>query len=360
MKILKRDLEKIEESMKREWVITNGIGGICSSSIIGANTRKYHGLLVAPLSPPAKRYTILSKVDESVKVGNKSYNLYTNICENYISDGYKYLKCFKKEYIPEFEYEVEDVKITKKIAMVYGRNIVTVTYYVESGKKPIKLILTPVMTFRDFHTLVPQDHHYDLKQEIKENRKVRVEIDNNSSNPVYLFVRDGNYIEHYNDVFENMYYIKEEERGFYPKENLIVPGRFEIDISKNEKRTITFVASLEENIEEIDGDIIIQEEIERLDKIIKKSELLNKTNTNTEFVKDLIIASDQFVIFRPSFGTHSILAGIPWFLDWGRDSMIAYEGILLKTKRFNIARDILLTFTRDVKYGLVPNRLFWI
>lgn len=355
MKILKKELEKLEESLQKEWVITNGIGGICSSTIIGANTRKYHGLLVVPLSPPAKRFVTLSKIDESVKIKNKEFNLYTNVCENYISDGYKRLESFEKEYIPEFKYKVEDVTINKKICMVYERNTVTVTYLVETGKHPIKLTLTPVVTFRDFHTTNNREHSFNLLQNVKENKKVRLEIDNNSSTPIYMYVKEGNYIEHKNDIFKDMYYIKEEERGFYPKEDLLVPGKYEVEIEKNEKKIITFVASLEENIEEIDGENVIKKEINRLEKIISNTNLITKETKNKDFIKDLIIATDNFVIRRPSFGTHSILAGIPWFLDWGRDAMIAYEGTLLKTRRFDIAKEVLLTFTRDIKFGLVPN-----
>ena len=355
MKILKKDLEKIEESLGKEWIITNGIGGLCSSTIVGANTRKYHGLLVAPLSPPAKRFVVLSKVDESIIVKDKQYNLYTIVCENFISDGYKNLESFEKNYIPEFNYKVKDIKITKKICMVHERNTVTVTYYIENGKNPSKLILTPIVTFRDFHTINEQNHLFELKQNVKENKKVRVEIDNNSSTPLYMYLKDGNYICHENDVFKDMYYLKEEERGFFPKEDLLVPGRYEVELDKNEKKTITFVASLEENIEEIDGENVIKKEINRLQKIVNNSELISEKTKNKDFIKDLILATDNFIIRRTSFGTHSILAGIPWFLDWGRDAMIAYEGTLLKTKRFDIAKEVLLTFTRDIKFGLVPN-----
>ena len=355
MKILKKDLQNLEESLKKEWVITNGIGGICSSTIVGANTRKYHGLLVAPLSPPAKRFVTLSKIDESVEIKGKNYNLYTNVCENYISDGYKNLESFEKEYIPTFNYKIQDIEITKKICMVYERNTVTVTYFVKTSKSPIKLTLAPIVTFRDFHTLINQNTNFEVRQTIKENKKVRVEINKNSSDPLYFYVKDGNYIEHQNDIFKNMYYLKEEQRGFYPKEDLVVPGRYEIEIGKNECKTITFVASLEENIEEIDGITVINKEIHRLEKIIDDSELIKEGNKNNQFIKDLILATDNFIIRRPSFGTYSTLAGIPWFLDWGRDAMIAFEGLLLKTKRFEIAKQVLLTFTRDIKFGLVPN-----
>ena len=113
----KDEVLSIEEGLKREWIITNGIGGYCSSTIIGANTRKYHGLLVAPLLPPAGRMLILSKLDENIKTNGKSYDLYTNICKNYISDGYKKLKSFEKEYIPIFEYQVEEIKIKENVIM---------------------------------------------------------------------------------------------------------------------------------------------------------------------------------------------------------------------------------------------------
>ena len=127
MKLSKKQLE-LEDGIKKEWVIANGIGGFASSSVIGANTRRYHGLLIAPILPPARRHLLISKLDESIKIGNKNYNLYTNLCKNYVSDGYKYLEKFEKEYIPVYTYKIGDVKITKKITMIYGRNTVVVVY----------------------------------------------------------------------------------------------------------------------------------------------------------------------------------------------------------------------------------------
>ncbi len=359
MKLNKSELE-LKEGIKKEWVITNGLGGICSSTVLGANTRKYHGLLVAPLSPPARRYVLISKVDENIKIGNNSYNLYTNICKNYISEGYKYIEEFEKEYIPIFKYKVEDVEITKKISMIYGRNTVVVVYKIKNTDKQTKLTLAPIVNFRDFHTM-STNHEFELRQ-VVDKSKVRVEIDSNASTPIYMYVDGANYIEHHNDTFRNMYYLKEDERGFYPEENLLVIGRYEIDINPNEEKTITFIGSLEENIEQIDGEKVIEAEELRLNKIIENSGLLDKSEklnkegiVKNEVIKDLIIAADSFVIYRPSFGTHSLLAGFPWFLDWGRDTLIAYEGIFLITKRFDLAKEILLTFTRDIKFGLVPN-----
>jgi predicted glycogen debranching enzyme len=359
MKIGKKELS-LKDGIRKEWVITNGLGAICSSSVLGANTRRYHGLLVAPLMPPARRHLLISKLDETIKIGNESFNLYTNVCENFVSDGFKYLQSFEKEYVPIFNYEVQGVKIEKKISMVYRRNTVVVTYKIINKNEKAVLTLTPVINFRDFHNLT-SGHFFSLKQKI-DGSKVRVEVDGNSATPIYMFVDGAGYIEHINDTFENMYYLKEDERGFYPEENLAVPGRFEIQIEPNEVKEITFVGSLEENIEEINGFKVIEKEIERLKKVvatadlkISKEKMLKQDEEYNNFIDDLVVATDNFIIYRPSFGLHSILAGIPWFLDWGRDAMISFEGAVLIPKRFDIAKEILLTFTRDVKYGLVPN-----
>ena len=121
-----KDEISLEKGIEKEWIITNGIGGYSSSTIIGANTRKYHGLLVAPMMPPGSRHLILSKVDEAIIVDGKSYGLYTNVCKDNISDGYKHLKSFEKEYIPIFTYQVEDILIKKFICLEHGKNTVCI------------------------------------------------------------------------------------------------------------------------------------------------------------------------------------------------------------------------------------------
>ena len=113
MKYSKEELN-LENGLKKEWIITNGIGGYCSSTIIGANTRRYHGLLIAPLTPPAQRYLILSKVDESIKIEDVKYDLYTNIGENYISQGYKYQEKFEKDNFPVYTYKVNETDNTEQ------------------------------------------------------------------------------------------------------------------------------------------------------------------------------------------------------------------------------------------------------
>ena len=359
MKLTKKQIE-IKECLNKEWIISNGTGGYCASTVIGANTRRYHGLLVAPLVPPAQRHVLVSKVDESIVIENEEHCLYTNLCPNYTSEGYKYLESFEKEILPIFTYKVKDVKIIKTISMIYNRNTVVVQYKIKNGKKKSLFKITPILNFRDFHGM-NTNHDYKLKQKIDKNKN-RIEIDGKASTPIYLYTDDGKYIEHHNDKFYNMYYLKEDERGFYPEEDLCVPGRYEIELKPRENKIITFVASLEDNTEQINSEEVIENETKRLEKIISETKLLHtkikltkQEKDYNELMKSLIIASDSFIINRPTFGTHSIIAGFPWFLDWGRDTLIAFEGLLLITKRFDLAKEILLTFTRDIKFGLVPN-----
>jgi len=342
---------ELEEGLKKEWVITNGIGGYASSSIIGANTRRYHGLLIAALTPPGRRNLILSKIDESIEIDDKKYNLYSNVGKNYIAEGHKYLVSFEKEFIPIFTYKIKDVLVKKYVCMEHGKNTVTVLYRVYNTNHKTKLILTPLINFRDFHK-DSYNHEFDLIQEEK-NRKLRLVVDKESTTPIYINVSEGKYIKHENDSFKNMFYIEEEKRGFNAEENHAIPGRYEIEIEANKLTDITFVASLEENIEEIDARKVISKEIARISEIVYDSGL--QKEENKELIRDYIIAADNFVVYRPSFGLHTIIAGYPWFLDWGRDTLIAFEGILLKTKRYKIAKEVLQTMIRDVKYGLVPN-----
>ena len=348
MRYAKEELE-LDKALEKEWIITNGIGGFASSTIIGANTRKYHGLLVSPIIPPARRRLILSKLDESIEVGGKKYELFTNIGKNYISQGYKYQESFSKELLPTFEYKVEDVIITKTICMEHFKNTVGVYYKIRNGAKHSKLILAPVMNFRNAHG-INKDHQFKLEQQMK-NKKLEVEIDD--GNPIYITINDGNYIEHKDDIFYNMFYIEEEKRGFEPEENHVVPGRYEIEIDPNEEKEISFICSTEENIEELDARALILKETIRMTKIFNKSGLLG--SDKDELIKTFLIATDNFIIKRPLFNTYSAIAGYPWFLDWMRDTLISFEGLFLVTKRFDNAKKVLQHCIRDIKYGLIPN-----
>lgn len=361
MKIQKKKIS-LEDGLKNEWLITNGLGGYSSSTIINCNTRKYHGLLIAPITPPARRHLVVSKIDESIQIGTTNYNLYTNMSNNYISEGYKYLESFEKDYIPVFTYKIGKVEIEKSICMKYGENTVGILYKIKNGLTKAKFTMAPIVNFRDFHRM-NTGHEFAVKQEVKDSKKVKVVIDDYKDMPIYMNCNEANYIEHYNDIFRNMYYIEEEKRGLYPEENHYVPGVYEVEIEPNEKKEISLVCSLEENIEEINVQDLIVAEKERIDKQIAESKLIKTRKVKLskeeqdykDLIKDYIMAADNFIVYRPSFSLHTMIAGYPWFLDWGRDALIAYEGILLKTRKFKLAKEVLLTFTKNIKFGLVPN-----
>jgi len=268
-------------------------------------------------------------------------------------------KVLKKITYQYLHIKYGDIEIKKLICMEYGKNTVCILYKIKSKENGAKFTIAPIMNNRDFHQM-STNHIFSLKQTVNKQKVVAI-IDNDAANPVYMNTSEGNYIEHTNDIFHNMYYLEEEKRGFYPEENLIVPGRYEIEIMPNEDKEISFVCSLEDNIEELDVKKVINDEIIRIRKLIIASGLYDlKVESKydqkyKEFIQEYIVASDNFVVFRPNFRLHTLIAGYPWFLDWARDSLISFEGLLLIPHRYEEAKEVLLTLIRDIKFGLVPN-----
>ena len=307
MKITKKKIE-LKDCLNEEWVLSNGIGGFCSTTVIGANTRRYHGLLVAPLNAPGERRLILSKLDESVEIKGNKYDLYTNIGKEYISQGYKYQESFSKDILPIFKYKVKDMTISKTICMVYGKNTVEVFYKVRNGKQKAKITLAPIVNYRDFHSM-NTDHDFDLEQHVDGN-KVRLVIDGKIHSPIFMKTTEGKYIEHNNDIFYNMLYIEEEKRGFYPIENHIVSGRFEIEVEPNEEKEFAFICSLEENIDELDPKEVINNEIIRQNELYNQSLMIdnknqNKTKKEDEKIKMLINKSRASKNMDDTYKSHS-------------------------------------------------------
>ncbi len=351
----------------REWIITNGIGGYASSTDFGGmNTRRYHGLLIASLNPPAERKLILSKVDESLEIGGCKYNLYTNDSNGQISEGYTYLSKFEKGIIPIYTYKINDVIIEKSICMIYGKNAVIVLYRIMNRKAKVKLNLTPVVNYRDFHS-EKHDFKFNYNQIIDEG-KIQLEFDKASK--INIGVKGSNYIIHKDDYFKSMDYEIEKQRGFDYEENHLVPGTFQIEIKPNEDKEITFICAMNDekfgvnfnDLNKIDGKKVIESEVERISKQVIESKLLlnlPKSNEDQEIYKDIvkkyIIASDNFIVYRKSNNLHTIIAGYPWFLDWGRDSLISFEGLLLMSNKIKIAEEVLLTYANKIKKGIVPN-----
>ena len=367
MKLGKLKLD-IKEGIKREWIISNGIGGFASSTIIGANIRKYHGLLIAALNPPTNRYLILSKLDENVNIKGKNYPLFTNFCKTYISDGYKNLASFEKEYYPIYTYKIDDCIIEKSISMIYGKNATVISYNITTGTNPIDINISPIINYRNIHDL-SKSCSFELKQKMNQT-STKVIVDNNKNHPIYMQISEGSYTPFENDLFKNMYYIREEERGYDAEENLPCAGMFNISIPANTNKIVYFVVSIDDKIDMDVASQNFENEKNRLDALIENTGLILKGNKLNRFqkeknqvIKDLIITSDSFIVsrFKGNSGCNSdpayksIIAGYPWFADWGRDSLISLEGLCLVQNRFDDAKKILLNWVNTINSGLVAN-----
>lgn len=358
----------------REWIITNGLGGYAATTDLGGmNTRRYHGLLIAPLNPPRQRTLILSKVDESIEIDSKKYDIFTNNVNEKIQDGYKYQTSFEKDIFPVYTFNVNGVIIEKIICMIHQKNAVIVYYRISNKKAKTKFNITPIMNFRDFHS-EKHDTAFNCK---KKFFKDSFQLIFDEKYKVNVMVKNGKFIKHNNDYFKGMFYEKEKERGFDYAENHLVPGTFTIDIKPNEDKEITFICSLEKNgfkldeLNNIDAMDVIKKEVKRINEQIKQSKLLEKSeildlNNNSKIdqedkeiyhslVKKYIVSSDNFIVYRKHRKLHTVIAGYPWFLDWGRDTFIAFEGLLLIPRRFELAKEVLLTFALKEKEGLLPN-----
>jgi predicted glycogen debranching enzyme len=342
----KSDWRTYELGIRKEWLLTNGIGGYASSTIIGANTRRYHGLLVAALKPPVQRHMILSKIDETLEVGGRSYNLYSFASGEYIMKGFNHLQRFVSEPLPTFIYSVEDVHIEKTVCMVYGENSVIVHYNIISGGNGLKLRLTPLINFRDYH-------HDSRRSHMRFRQKAGA--DGTIVNPydldmdIKLSCSGECFTELDNSWFENMEYAVERERGLPFTEDHFIPGFFDVYLDKNQEKQITFSATIEKDRIYTDGPALIRIETQRL------SSLVHQAGYEDEFACRFVAAADNFIVYRKSTDAKTIIAGYPWFTDWGRDTMISLCGLTLVTRRYQDAALILQTFARYIKHGLVPN-----
>lgn len=341
---MKLTKEKYEEVIKNEWLITNGIGGFASSTISGCNTRKYHGLIVASLGKSGERYLCLSKLNESLIIRGNEYSFSTNECNNFIEKGYSYQTEFSKVFLPKFTYLIKNIQIEKTLAMKYGENKIGVTYKIKTDKDDVLLRLQPLVNFRSFHQT---KNCPELQQEINENA-VNVRLKNNIN--LHMIVSEGEYVEYTRTYYENMFYRVEEERGLDSSESHYMPGYFEVVIPKNSEKVIEIVASVDDStlfLPKANATDIIRGENVRFEKICKIA------NAKSDLERELVIAADNFIIEKNNAKT--IIAGYPWFGDWGRDTFISLEGLTLETNRFKDAKEIINSFKNYIKDGLVPN-----
>lgn len=336
------------EGIQREWVITNGIGGYAGSSIIGAHTRKHNGLLIASLHPPVERFMVLSKINEELKVGDTTYSFATNQRPGGNNEeGQKYLQRFTYEYVPEFTYYAAGVFVTKTIAFQHGKNTVAVTYDIYGGSDNAQLTLVPLFNFREHHQ---RSERADLKFSVTNSKDMMTLVpEANQDIAIRFYVSEGE-IKKRDEIYDvDMELQTEISTGMTCIENNYTPYEVIIDIPRGDHKKLSVVCTIEQGKLEKNAFGIVEAEIIRCEELEKKAELQD------DFANTLVHAADQFIVERESTGGKTVLAGLPWFTDWGRDTMIALQGLTLVTKRFADAREILKSFAQYVKKGLVPN-----
>ncbi|OPY55734.1 MAG: Amylo-alpha-1,6-glucosidase [Pelotomaculum sp. PtaU1.Bin035] len=341
----KSDWRTFERGIEKEWLVTNGIGGYASSTIIGANTRKYHGLLVAAHNPPGRRMVRLVKLDERLSAGGRTYNLATNNIGCGVSEsGYIHLQQVVIDHIPIFTYSFADITLEKTIFMVHGQNTTIILYRIANGAGPGVLRLTPMVNCRGYHFITSEGQIEFTQMEISSGVSIKSRED---VPPLLLATSTGSYIPG-GWWFRGMSYPIEKERGENYLEDHYIPGFFEVPLGAGENKTVTVIASTV-----VFGDIAGEELLEKERYRLKDQE--DRAGYDDMLASQLVRASDAFIVRRQSTGSKTVIAGYPWFTDWGRDTMIALPGLTLVTKRFEEAREILLTYARQCKKGLLPN-----
>lgn len=350
MRFGKSDFCSWKRGIEKEWLLTNGIGGFASSTITGGNSRRYHGLLTASLKPPVDRRLVISQLHESVEIGQKKYNIHSFSTGDFIMEGYLHLQSFEKSPLPEYVYTIGALYIKKTILLVHGENTVAVVYKVRTGPEAASLRLTPLVNFRDYHGNSSKQYMHFTQEAGKDRTTVHPAGTDVS---IYLICNESCFTQYESCWFENMFYDAEDERGLYAKEDHYIPGSFDIEIAPHSSKTITFIGTIEKDraVREPyeDGTVLIRKEEERLAALVRRA------GYEDEFADALVRAADHFIAYRRSTDSMTILAGFPWFTDWGRDSMISLCGLTLCTKRYNDAAQILTAYSRYVKNGLLPN-----
>jgi len=327
-------------SSKLEWLLANGLGGYSSSTVAAANTRRYHGLLVAALKPPTARTVLLQKLEESISVGNALHRLSVNAYPGTVyPTGYEYLEEFRLDPFPVFRYRADSVVLEKDVCLVRGENTVIIQYRLIDAPEPIRFTVDLLVNYRGFHSLSHENSSLAFTTQRK-GHCVQV-VATVATAPFYVWSDKGNFTQT-GYWYKNFLYPEELERGYDYREDLFSPGRFEANLKAGDSAC---VAASTSEISSMDLETRISLEKERAYSKVR--------NVGDDFLKDMLTASDAFLVQRNRGA--SCIAGYHWFGDWGRDAMISLPGLTLVTRRHNEAKSILETFAKNMLHGLIPN-----
>ena len=356
----------LEEHGSREWLVTNGLGGYASGTVIGALTRRFHGLLVAALPSPLGRMMLLTHLEERLtfRDGTRDWlGLHGTTGQLAQADAGRHLEEFRLEAgLPVWRYVVNGAVIEKTLLMPHGQNTVHVTYRLLAGPRRVRLSLRPMVGFRPHEAPVDRSpvDGYTVSA-----RGQRIEVIAEEQQPplrLVLHAASGGFV--FDDqAIRDVRYLVEERRGYDYAGPLWSPGRFRTDLTRGAAVTVMASAEPWDILAAVNPDEARTMERARRARLLGLADPAVRTGVGAE----LVLAADQFLM-TPISRTHdqvraeagggrarSVVAGYHWFTDWGRDTMISLEGLTLCTGRVTEARDILRTFAYHVRDGLIPN-----
>lgn len=340
-----------------EWIETNGLGGWASSTITGCNTRRYHGLLIAATKPPAERFALVSKLDETIIFNNERFELGTNNYGDVIHPkDFQYINAFTKNLFPEWTYEVNGIVLKKTITMVHDENTTLVLYKVVKASSTFTLELLPLISARFYHSLQHSTNNIFWNAEF-ENAVFKTLPYDGAPN-IFISIPDATY-KHDPQWFYNFNYAVEKYRGQDFTEDLFNHGTFTIEL--NEGDTLGIIISTENPANKNAFDFFEKEKARKLQLIEFDNSTIKQFDNGTiqlinlSIVQQLTLAADQFIVKRGE-ELKTVIAGYHWFTDWGRDTMISLPGLCLTTGRFDDAKKILEAFAKSVSMGMLPNR----
>ena len=364
--ITQEALSRFDDVIQKEWLVTNGLGGYASSTVLGINTRKYHGLLVAALHPPGDRTVCLAKLDEEVSVGDNIYPLGANEFQGKIfPQGYLSLKEFSLNPLPRYVYKVEDVEVRKTIFMPKEKNAVAVAYKIlNRSASEAKIRVFPLLSGRHFHSVVdrwrsPLD--YTQKQNARE-----VEVTFNAPKATVTACATKGEFSEKTAWIERLYYREEGMRGESSLDDCCQPGYFAVSVPpklEDEFAIVTAASESSQKSREIldaigatmyDVEAQLKRELEQRDDLLVHFYNSHREVPISDWLNWIILAADAFIA-KGAGDRKSVIAGYFWFETWGRDTFISLPGLMLATGRFEDAKKILLDFMRHSKQGLIPN-----
>jgi predicted glycogen debranching enzyme len=344
----------LHSSEEREWLVTNGLGGYASGTVSGLLTRRYHGILVAALNPPVSRTLLVAKLDETLYYDGVYFPLHANrwVDETVDPCGYTYIQEFELDGgIPTWTYSCADVLLEKRVWMQPGENTTYVSYYLKRASQPVTLYLKALTNYRDHHGSTQVGFWKMVTEKAEHGIKVMAFP---KARPVYIFAPSAEFYV-INEWYQGFDLAQEHYRGLPANEDHLHAADLAIPLEPGQ--TITVVATTEANAV-LDGEEALQLRRDHEAEVFKRWESTPYSHEAPEWIQRLVLAADQFVVTRSlpeNPDGRSMIAGYPWFNDWGRDTMISLPGLTLYTGRSEITATILRTYANYLDQGMLPN-----